>query len=156
MKWTHKKLVQRMSKWLKLSKRHTVVMTELSTKSGETPDVIGWIGHASSTLIECKVSKADFLSDKKKLFRKYQNRGMGNFRYFAAPKGILTPDEIPDNWGLLEVDGERFVRERKKPIFIEANKSNECVMLMSALRRLEISTAVYVVHDTIGIEDLEE
>ncbi len=144
--WTHKQLVRRIAQWLKGTKRMTVVMSELTTRNGETPDVIGWIGGASSILIECKVSRADFLADGKKWFRRNEERGMGDVRYIAAPKGLLEPDEISDGWGLLEVD-ERYVREVREPERKEANKRNECVMLMSALRRLEISTAVYVVAD---------
>jgi len=134
-----------MASWLKNTKRHTIVISELSTKNGETPDIIGWLGHASSTLIECKVSRSDFLSDKKKWFRQRSYDGMGDMRYFAAPKGLLSVNEIPEGWGLLEVDGNRFVRKVKKAELLEANKNSECVMLMSALRRLKISTAVYVV-----------
>jgi len=150
--WTHKKLVRRMATWLKNTKRMTVVMSELATRNSETPDVIGWISGAASTLIECKVSRADFLADKKKLFRRYEERGMGDKRYIAAPKGLLRAEEMPDGWGLLEVD--HYVRESKIPELKEASKRNECVMLMSALRRLEISTAVYVVHEIKDEKDL--
>lgn len=71
---------------------------------------------------------------------------MGDFRYYAAPRGILTADDMPDGWGLLEVDS--YVRCVKEAAAKTANKSTECVMLMSALRRLEISTAVYVVQES--------
>lgn len=143
---THKQLVQRMAKWLKNSKHNTVVMSELTTRNTETPDVIGWISGALSTLIECKVSRADFLSDKHKIFRRYEEMGMGDLRYYAAPKGVLTADDMPDGWGLLEVESN--VRVVKEAAYKNANKSTECVMLMSALRRLEISTAVYVVQES--------
>lgn len=145
VEWTHKQLVRRMAQWLKGTKRMTVVMSELTTRNSETPDVIGWIGGASSILIECKVSRADFLADGKKFFRRWSERGMGDKRYVAAPAGMLTADEMPDGWGLLEVD--RFVRVNKEAACMTADKRNECAMLMSALRRLEIATAVYVVAD---------
>jgi len=135
-----------MAAWLKGSKKMTVVCSELATRNSERPDVIGWIGGAASILIECKVSRGDFFSDGKKWFRRDEGSGMGDRRYVAAPKGLLTPDEMPDGWGLLEVD-ERCVREAREAQPKKASKRNECVMLMSALRRLEISTAVYVVHD---------
>jgi hypothetical protein len=146
MEWTHKKLVNRMANWLKNSKRYTVVFSELTTRNNETPDVIGWVGNAFSTLIECKVSVSDFRADKKKVFRRAAELGMGDFRYFAAPLGVIARTEIPDGWGLLEV-GERSVRESIAPTLMTSNKNAECVMLMSALRRLEISTAVYVVSE---------
>ena len=59
---THKQLCTRISLWLKNVQRYTVVATELSTAASETPDVIGWHGMAESILIECKVSRSDFLS----------------------------------------------------------------------------------------------
>ena len=141
--WTHKSLVRRIAGWLKGTKRMTVVCAELATRNGETPDVIGWIGGAASILIECKVSRADFLADAQKNFRRHADLGMGDKRYVAAPKGLLRADEMPEGWGLLEVD--RFVHVTKEARIIQASKRNECVMLMSALRRLEIATAVYVV-----------
>jgi len=121
-------------------------MSELTTRNTETPDVIGWVGGAFSTLIECKVSRADFLSDKHKIFRRCEEMGMGDLRYYAAPKGVLTADDMPYGWGLFEVDS--YIRETKEATTKTANKSTECVMLMSALRRLEISTAVYVVQES--------
>ena len=54
---------------------------------------------------------------------------------------------------LYEVD-ERFVREKVKAEYKDANKKKECMMLMSALRRLEISTCVFVRQDT-EIEERE-
>lgn len=150
--WTHKKLVKRMAAWLKGTKRMTVVCAELSTRNSETPDVIGWIGGAASVLIECKVSRPDFLADAKKFFRRHADMGMGDKRYVAAPPGLIRPDELPDKWGLLEptpytgMKGD-YIREVVEAQPQKSSKRNECVMLMSALRRLEIATAVYVVHD---------
>lgn len=146
-KWTHKALVRRMASWLKFTKANTVVMAELSTRNSETPDVIGWVGGASSILIECKVSRADFRADGGKWFRRYEEDGMGDRRYVAAPAGILCADEMPERWGLLEVT-KRQVRVTKEAEPMKAHKGRECVMLMSALRRLEISTAVYVVAES--------
>lgn len=59
---------------------------------------------------------------------------------------MIRPDEIPDGWGLLEVD-LRQVREKVEPKIKEADKRKECMMLVSALRRLEISTAVFVIQE---------
>lgn len=151
--YTHKQLVRRMAQWLKGTKKMTVVCAELTTCTSETPDVIGWVGRAASVLIECKVSRSDFLSDKKKHFRREAGRGMGDKRYMAAPPGMIHPDELPEGWGLLEPtlystgyksDHIKVIVEAKHQ---EASKRSECVVLMSALRRLEISTAVYVVSD---------
>jgi hypothetical protein len=38
-----------------------VVLYEFSTAADENPDVIGWAPAAGSVLIECKLSRSDFL-----------------------------------------------------------------------------------------------
>lgn len=142
--WTHKKMVRRMCAWLKMQRISTVIIAELHTNNSETPDVIAWRGGAS-ILIECKVSRADFLADHKKWFRQREKDGMGDTRYIAAPKGLVKADEVPEGWGLYEVD--KVVRLTKEARHMTADKRRECIMLVSALRRLELSTAVYVVHE---------
>ncbi len=140
---THKQLVWRMAAWLKNTKRLGVVISELTTANSETPDVVGWRSRGDSVLIECKMSRGDFRADAKKFFRRAEERGIGDRRYMAAPKGLLRPDELPAGWGLLEV-GEHQVREVKPAEHKLADKQAECTVLLSALRRLEISTAVFV------------
>jgi len=133
-----------MCAWLKMQRMSTVIISELRTNNSETPDVIAWHGGAS-ILIECKVSRSDFLADHRKWFRNREKDGMGDTRYVAAPKGLVTPDEVPDGWGLYEVD--RVVRLTKEARHMTADKRRECIMLVSALRRMELSTAVYVIHE---------
>jgi hypothetical protein len=123
--------------------RCPVVIAELRTQCTEIPDVLGFHGLGSTVLIECKVSRADFLADKDKWFRAREEKGVGDHRYYAAPAGMLSPEELPDGWGLLEVTGGT-VRRVRKAEFMEANKRAEVAMLMSAMRRLELSTAVFV------------
>lgn len=148
--WTHKKAVRRMAEYLRntsVSEMHcSVVAADLHTSNHETPDVIGFSG-SRSIIIECKVSRADFCADKLKSFRKCEDSGMGDKRYFAAPKGLITVDDLPDGWGLLEID-ERCVRFTKEATHKHANKSAEVKVLTSIIRRLEISTAVFVRQDT--------
>jgi len=137
-----------MTAWLRGGAKYScsVVMAELATQNQETPDVLGFYGPGCSVLIECKVSRSDFLADKKKSFRQLEDWGMGDKRYYAAPKGMLSPDELPEGWGLLEICG-RYVREKKLPDNKPAEKRAEVKMLMSAIRRLEISSAVFVQHE---------
>ena len=139
---THKQAVRRVRNWMTNSKQFGVVLAELATRNRETPDVIGW-KQSHSTLVEVKVSRSDFLGDKKKCFRRHEESGMGDHRYFAAPKGLLKPEEMPDGWGLLEI-GEHQIREIAEAQPKNADKRCECNMLLSVLRRLEISTAVFV------------
>lgn len=143
---THKQAVRRMAKWLKDTKGFTIVIAELSTAAQETPDVIGWSGSRGSVLIEVKVSRSDFHADANKRFRAISELGMGDRRYYAAPSGVLEPDDIPAGWGLLEIT-DRQIREIVEPSRVTANKGAEVIMLTSAIRRLEIATCVFVRHE---------
>ena len=137
---THDELVKRAVKWLKGTARCGVAVPELVTYAAENPDAIGWKDHGETcVLIECKVSRSDFLSDKKKAVRKFPNLGAGNFRYYMTPKGLAKPEELPEKWGLLEISG-KIIREIKKPIRFthEACLQNSAVMMYSLLRRVEI------------------
>lgn len=143
---THSQLVRRIAGWFKIRHKSSIVMAEFVTSAQEIPDVLTMQSGAHSVLVECKVSRSDFLSDKDKFFRRQEDYGMGDKRYYAAPVGLIKPEELPDGWGLLEVE-ERRIREIVEPKHKEANKRRECLMLMSALRRLEISTAVFVIQE---------
>lgn len=85
--------------------------------SGEVPDAIGYrfAGMEDSSmdgtvLVECKLSRSDFLADKAKPHRK--TGGVGNWRYFLAPEGLISPEELPEKWGLVEVNGRGHLKTR--------------------------------------------
>jgi len=119
--FTHGQLVQRAIAWLRngaamppswggfarpLDRRTKcrVALAEARGNTVEIPDAIGWAwGGRVSLVVECKVSRSDFLADAKKLFRKHSDWGMGQYRYFMAPAGLIAFDEVPENWGLLEL-----------------------------------------------------
>lgn len=130
-------------------------MAELVTLNRETPDVLAFRPGGASLLIEVKVFRSDFLADKKKSFRRREEQGMGNYRYYAAPKGLLVAEEMPEGWGLIEI-AERHVTEIKGADWKEADKGAEVCVLMSAIRRLEISTAVFVREEVSEEESCHE
>lgn len=72
----------------------------------ETPDAFG-LRYSDSTLIEVKVSRADFHADAAKPFR--AAGGMGLYRYYMAPAGLIRIDELPPKWGLLEVSPRKQI-----------------------------------------------
>lgn len=151
---SHNELVNRAFTWLRYSNSPncSVIFKERSASVSETPDVIGFYG-GHSWLIECKASRSDFLADKKKWFRQRLEGGMGYKRYYMSPVGLLKLEEIPDGWGLLEVyektgNRNRVVKIAKESKCYDQNNRNmhaEISYLVSALRRLDISMAVYVV-----------
>jgi hypothetical protein len=133
-----------MALWLRNTERCHVVIAELATLNSETPDVLGFYRSGMSVLIEVKVSRGDFAADKDKHFRAIPKAGVGDRRYFAAPKGMLRETDLPPFWGLLELDGERQVLRTKEAEAQDGNKRVEVSILTSAMRRLELSTAVFI------------
>lgn len=144
----HSELVTCAGKWLK-SFGCSVVLCEMTahTNNGEMPDAIGWKG-GHSILIECKSSRADFVADAKKLFRIYPVSGMGEVRLYLCPEGVISPDELPDGWGLLYVVGKRverivaptgnyFPHDGPCKHFYDRSHVSEIALLVSALRRKE-------------------
>lgn len=123
---------------------------ERVTSISENPDAMGFGGRNFSILIECKASRADFIMDKKKWFRKKPEDGMGYKRYFMTPVGMLKPSEIPKGWGLLEVYEKTPRMNRRVCITVDAeafhkrNREAEIKYLISAIRRINISMAVFI------------
>ena len=69
------------------------VAVELVTASQEIPDVFGW-NYWATVLIEVKVSRSDFLADAKKSFRQQPEEGVGAFRYYCSPEGLITEVDL--------------------------------------------------------------
>ncbi|MGH8465703.1 MAG: adenylosuccinate synthase [Pseudomonas sp.] len=87
-------------------------VSEIATGHGvEVPDAIGWRldAQAQSIVVEVKVSRADFLADANKPHRKDPTSGMGTWRYYMCPEGLIQVEDLPPRWGLLWVKG-RTVR----------------------------------------------
>ena len=128
----------------------SVCFKERVTSISENPDAMGFGGRQFSVLIECKSSRADFITDAKKWFRKRPEEGMGYKRYFMSPVGMLKPSEIPCGWGLLEVYEKTPRMNRRVRIAVDAesfykrNKEAEIQYLVSAIRRINISMAVFI------------
>lgn len=130
---THSELVKRAAVWAK-NNSAVVVGTEVKAwHCPESPDVIGWKYDGTSVMIECKVSRSDFLTDKHKPWRNGTQVGLGNYRYFAAPAGIIQLAELPEDWGLIEVCGGGM-RLRKSPVMQESNEVRERVLLVQMMR----------------------
>lgn len=146
-KMTHKDLVKRAGLWLRNNQKCSVVICERATRVSETPDAIGFVNGSTSILIECKASRADFLADKGKFFRQLPEHGVGDHRYYFAPKGIIQKEEI-GTWGLIEVSDYQC-KKVKESEFIAANKRYEVAMLTSMIRRVELAGAVFIRHEEI-------
>jgi hypothetical protein len=105
----------------------------------EIPDVIGFASDFS-IVIECKVSRADFLNERKKVHAISGIRGrLGNYRYYFTPDGLLTMADIPEGWGLLSTTGDKVSVKLPAPHLEDPGiKVAEYELLYSIIRRIEI------------------
>ncbi len=139
---THDALVELAVRWLRTNYRCGIILSEQACCSGETPDVIGWKGQCRSVLVECKISRADFLADRNKPWRADPEGALGCERFYMAPVAMIAPAELPEAWGLLEV------RARKVQVTVPCSKRrslrrpqgliNEMNLLLASLRRVEV------------------
>lgn len=136
---THRELVKKARKWLRDIQKCNVVLTEKgSSTAHEIPDAIGWKSARHSILVECKTSRSDFRADSKKWFRQ-DGLGMGQTRYFLAPKGIIPIEEVPAGWGLLEVHGDKIKVVVKSDLLVmdEMRCWAEMPLLIAVVRKLQ-------------------
>jgi hypothetical protein len=136
---THARLVAMAEAWLRRS-RCGIVLSEQGCSSGEMPDAIGWKGRNHSIVIECKSSRADFLADASKPWRRDAAIALGCERYYAAPKALLKAGEMPAGWGLLEVQGRdlKVVKKSSRKLRQSEGLMNEMNLLLASLRRVEV------------------
>ena len=105
---THKELVAVSCKFAR-KLGFPLVIPEAKSTVDEIPDVIAFRGGGDSLVIECKVSRSDFLADKEKPFRKEPYLGMGLYRIYVVTENVLKEGELdllPEGWHLIVVDGK--------------------------------------------------
>lgn len=115
----------------------------MASLASETPDAIGWRS-TYSILVEVKTSRSDFLRDRKKFHRRKPGYGMGTLRFYLSPPGIITPEDLPDGWGLLYAHKSKIEKvvapvgniwSASPEFHHERSKHAEITLLVSALRR---------------------
>jgi hypothetical protein len=136
---THAQLVEKAVHWLRRY-RCGVVLSEQACASGEMPDAIGWKRACHSVLVECKVTRSDFLADRAKPFRLKPEQGVGCERFYLVPAGLVRCEEIPPGWGLLELRRARIetTRASAKNLRSATGFRYEMNLLLASLRRVEV------------------
>ncbi len=132
----HSTLVATGVRWL--SRKCSVVLYEFDASAGENPDVIGWASGAGSVLIECKLSRSDFLKDAGKSVRRNPRAGMGQRRYYLCPPNVIRVADLPPKWGLLWVANGQVVVQREARGHAARNLVAEVRFLTAMLRRAQI------------------
>lgn len=112
----------------------------------EQPNAIGW-RDGVSLAVEVKASRSDFLADAKKPHRIGPADAVGDWRFYAAPVGMINVGDLPAGWGLLEWDGRCLKPSNGLPLgncnwhgapFRDtSNKRAETRLLVSAIHRPE-------------------
>jgi len=138
---THAQLVERARKWLEKVHGNKfacgVVLKEFSCRVSEIPDVIGFSADRS-ILIECKVSRADFLRDKHKPHRHYIKK-LGTLRYYLTLPNVACPEDIENGWGLLYATDKKITEVKESEWFADDSvKAAEWSILYSIVRRLNL------------------
>jgi hypothetical protein len=136
---THAQLVEKAVRWLR-GYGCGVVLSEQACVNGEMPDAIGWKHECHSVLVECKVTRGDFLADRDKPFRRKPERGVGSERFYFAPPALVKVEELPAGWGLLEYRRGRIemVQRSAKNLRGAAGFRYEMNLLLASLRRVEV------------------
>jgi hypothetical protein len=116
------------------------VLSEQACISGEMPDAIGWKRANHSVLVECKISRADFLVDRAKPFRTDSASGLGCERYYLVPAKLVAVEELPAGWGLLEYRSRKIEMAKPSARNLRSAKglNFEMNLLLASLRRVEI------------------
>ncbi len=103
----------------------------------EQPDAMGWDIEGRSHLIEAKTSLSDFMADAHKPHRGMS--GMGTYRWYLAPKGVIPVEKLPPYWGLATVTGSMRRVSVERPAwdrpFTDARAMKEAGLLTCMVRR---------------------
>lgn len=127
------------------------------TTSGERFDTFAFRSN-TSCLIEAKVSRGDFLKDKNKRFRNCPEIGVGLWRFYLSPPGIIDVSDLPEGWGLLHAVNEKIkkihgwppnTKWSEAPFLGKTNLEAERAIMYSALRRMEIHGHLSAIYDGI-------
>lgn len=136
---THSLLVELAVKWLR---RYGcgVILSEQACVSGEVPDAIGWKRACHSVVVECKMTRADFLADRGKPFRTSPHIALGCERFYFTPAGLLRNEDLPRGWGLLEYRSRKIelIHPSDKKLRSPRGFRYEMNLLLASLRRVEV------------------
>jgi hypothetical protein len=167
---THNDLCDIAVRWLKrpYSQRGpgcACAFKEVASVSGrERADAWGYAYNygGGSNLVEVKMTRGDFLSDRKKPHRQQPEKGMGEFRYYMCPEGVITINDLPDRWGLLVVNKRGHVKPMAGAITVPMVMGYAGGHIMQQWRfedynhRREANMMAYLLHRVGSPEELIE
>ena len=118
-----------------------IVLSEQGCSSGEMPDAIGWKGKNHSIVIECKISRADFLADCVQAMAEESSHCVG-LRALLTPlrRGCSSRSRCPKDGGCWRSQGRelKLVKKSKRKLRQPEGLMNEMNLLLASLRRVEV------------------
>lgn len=148
---THRQVINLSATWLsnlpmRSPMRSMIILREpttyISTYGNELPDVIGITDGSSSVNIEVKVSRSDFFADKKKR----HTHPFGHHKIYACPTGLINPEEIPEKWGLLYVNGRGGKLVKRPEMFNDEEVNSVAPLILNILLNAVMDGAVTSEH----------
>lgn len=113
--------------------QYQLSVVELVCTGKELTDVYATNGEISC-IIEAKTSHQDFEVDGAKYTRLRPDEGLGDFRYYLCPEGLIKENELPPYWGLLYYKDGKIVKV-KSAIQQSCDKRAELFVMLSIMRR---------------------
>lgn len=108
----------------------------------EPIDVFGF-GGGCTQIIKVITTRMELNLDLERAYRKCPKYGVGEFRSYLCPNGLLNKEDIPKNWGLLWCDNKGKIIEILNPQKQEENKAQEAKIIKSLLRRNGINPKIF-------------
>lgn len=90
----------------------------------EKLDVLDFNSSGRSTLYEIKMSRSDFLADRKKYSRAV-NPWFGEKRYFVCYGDFIKENEVPQGWGLYHFKNGKFYKIKESDNFFITESERE-------------------------------
>lgn len=160
----HYELACKAATWIRQRKNaepwktpYNISAVELVCMGAENPDVYATNG-CDSVVIEVKVSHSDFMADKKKFARNKDNENyaMGTFRYYLCPEGVISQDELPEQWGLLYYVNGKIKKIVQAPEQKNVERIWDIMVLWSIMRREGLVGKTYNYRNTTVTNSAEE
>lgn len=85
--------------------------------------------------VEVKVSRSDFLREMKDPSKAESGAAYADRIALATPKGLVTPEELPKGWGLIEVNGDGKARWKVRAD-MKVAKAPDRALLVTMMRAI--------------------
>ncbi|WP_062544462.1 hypothetical protein [Rufibacter tibetensis] len=114
---THEDIIAPACKWLVKEGGCVTAfrVTPGNEEKEQAPYLIGIGSFGRSITLKPYLSRPDFLEDKQTQFHDIPGMDLGQYRFLYAPAGVILEEEVPANWGLLQVNESKDITSVSNP-----------------------------------------